>query len=64
MVGGTLEAGRERPTEEKVVVSMDCHFVSELTKMKEGVGGFRVAVEGEHHKFPRESEPGDFLRQW
>ena len=39
MVGGTLEAGRERPIEEKIVVSMDRHFVSELAEMKEGVGG-------------------------
>jgi len=64
MIGGTLETGREHPTKEKVVVSVDCHFILELTKMKKGVGRFRVAVEGGHHKFPRESECGDFFRQW
>ena len=53
MVGGTLEVGREHPTKEKVVVSVDCHFVSELTEIKEGVRGSRVAVEGGHHKFSR-----------
>jgi len=64
MVGGTLEAGRERPTEKKVVASMDRHFVSKLVELKEGVGGSRVAVEGGHYKLLRESERGDFLRQW
>ena len=34
MVGNALETGRERPTKEKVVVSVDCHFVLELAEMK------------------------------
>ena len=39
MVGGTLRlAGRERPIEEKVIMSMDRHFVSELGEMKKEVG--------------------------
>jgi len=38
MIGGALETGRERPTEENVSVSVDHHFVLELAEMKEGVG--------------------------
>ena len=53
MVGCTLEARRERPTEEKVIVSVNCYFVSELVEMKKGVRCSRVAVEGGHHKFSR-----------
>ena len=33
MVAGSLEAGRERSIEMKVVVSIDLHFVMVLTKM-------------------------------
>ena len=64
MVGGTLEARREHPTEEKVIVIMDCRFVLKLVEMKEGVGGSRVAVEGGHHKFSRKAKRDDFFRQW
>jgi len=38
MVSGALETGRERPTEEEVVVSINCHLVLALAEM-EGVGG-------------------------
>jgi len=41
-------------------VSIDCHFVLKLAEMKEGVGGFRVVVEGGHHKLFWEIECGDF----
>ena len=47
MVGGTLETERECPTE-KVVMSVDRHFVLELTEMKKGVGCSPVIVEGGH----------------
>ena len=60
MIGGTLETGREYPIEEKVIVSMDRHFILDLAEMKKGVERSRVAVEGGHHEFPRESERGDF----
>ena len=58
MVGDALETGRKCPTE-KVVVSVNRHFVLELAVMKKGVGCSRVAVEGGHHKFSRELERGD-----
>jgi len=51
MIGDALKTGRERPTEEKVVVSVDYHFVLELTEMKKRVRRSRVAVEGGHYKF-------------
>ena len=61
---GSLEAGRECPTEEEVVMSIDCHFILELAEMQEEIGGSRVVVEGGHHKFSQEMECSDFLRQW
>ena len=38
MIGSALETRRERLTEEKVIVSMDCHFVLELAEMEKRVG--------------------------
>jgi len=46
MVGGAFKIGREHPTKEKVIMSVDCYSVLELTEMKEGVGGSRAAIEG------------------
>ena len=63
MISDTLESGREHPTEEEVIVRIDCHLVLKLAKMKEGVGGSRVMVEGGHHKLQK-TECGDFVRQW
>jgi len=63
MIDNALEIKREHPTEEKVIVSVGRHFVLELEEMEKGVGRFRVAVEGGHHKFSRESVRGDFLQQ-
>ena len=56
MVGGTLETGREHPTKEKVIVSVNHHFVLELVEMKERVEGSRVAIKGGHHEFSQEPE--------
>ena len=64
MVGGALETGRERPTKEKVIVSIDRHFMLELAKMKEGVRGSRIVVEDRHHELPQKAEHGDFSQQW
>ena len=64
MVGGALETRGECSIKEKVIVSRDYHFILELAEMKEEVGGSRVAIEGEHQEFSRESEHGDFPRQW
>ena len=44
MIGGTLETGMERPTEEKVIISMDRHFVLKLMEIDKGVGCSRVAM--------------------
>ena len=38
MIEGALEIRRERPTEEKVIVRVDRHFVLELVEMKKRVG--------------------------
>ena len=61
MIGDTFEAGREHLIEDKIVASVNHHFVSKLAEMREGVGCPRVAVKGGHYKFPQESEHGDFL---
>ena len=45
VVGDSLEAGWERSAEEKIVVSVNCHFVLILAEMLEGVRGSRVVVE-------------------
>jgi len=39
MINSTLEAGREHPTEKKVIVSVNHHLVLKLTEMQERVGG-------------------------
>jgi len=49
VVGDPLEAGRKCSTKE-VVVSVNCHLVLVLGKMKEWVGGSRVVIKGRHHK--------------
>ena len=64
MISGSLKAERERPTEKKVVMSIDHHLVLKLVEMQERVRGSRVVVECRYHKFPREMECGDFLQQW
>jgi len=40
MIGDTLETGGECPIEEKVVVSVNRHFILELAEMEKGVGRF------------------------
>ena len=64
MISGSLEAGRERLTKKEVFVSINYHLVLELAEMQERIGGYRVMVEGGHHKLPREMERRDFLQQW
>jgi len=49
--------------EEEVIMSVDCHFVLELEKMQEKVGGSRVVVKGWHHKLPWETECDDLPQQ-
>jgi len=61
MVSSALEIGRESLTEEKVIMSVDHHFVSKLAEMKKWVRRSRVAVEGGHHKFSLNPKHGDFL---
>ena len=62
VVGGTLETGRERPTKEQVIMSVDFYFVSELSEMHEEVRHSGVAVQEGHHKLLRELERGNFLQ--
>ena len=63
MISGSLDTVRERPTDKEVVVSINRHLVLELAEMWERVVGSRVLIEGGRHKFSRETERGDFLRQ-
>jgi len=50
----SLEAGRERSTEE-IVVSIDHHLVLVLAEMKEWVGGFRVSKDNFTNFFRKRS---------
>jgi len=36
MIGGALEIGREHPTEKKVIVNVDRHFILKLAEMRRG----------------------------
>ena len=49
---------------EGVIVNVHRHLVLVLEEMNEGVKGSRVVIEDRHHKFPQETERGDFPRQW
>jgi len=64
MVGDTLETRREYLTKEKGRRERKLPFCLEISRVKEGVRDFQVAIEGGHHKLPRDSECGDFPQQW
>ena len=55
IVSDTLKTGRERSTEDEVIISINGHLVLKLAKMKKGVGDFRVVIEGGHHKLSQET---------
>ena len=48
MIGDTFVTEKERSIEEKVITSVDGHFVLELSEMEKGVKCFGVAVEERH----------------